>query len=246
MDDRDVVGARKPRRWVEGCLIVLVGLSVAGPASAQWAVVDLPHTVKTALGWIAQYQQMIEDYNRQVEQLQSLERQFEQGLVTGAAYEGGNGHRENFVPRELDAGLEERCGLRPARQPKGAELHAHCVSIVRTENRRFNALIAMLEDVEERDEELRAAYAERGAIRPEEEGKLASNTNRILSIQGQLQNDVQSGERLMSAYDSALATLRDSRVRLAREALDESPSGGGLVQGAMLKLALQAARERDR
>ena len=147
---------------------------------------------------------------------------------------------------DVDAGLDERCAPASPRQPKGEELHAYCVSIVRTENRRFNALVAMLADVDKRDGELRAAYAERGAIRPEEEGKLASNTNRILSIQGQLQNDVQSGERLMSAYDSALRALREGHVRMANEALADAPGGGEIVQGAVLRLALRAARERDR
>ncbi|HEY4530340.1 MAG TPA: hypothetical protein VIG97_08435 [Luteimonas sp.] len=246
MDDREVDRGGTPLRWLAGTVLVLCGGLATGPVSAQWAVVDLPHTIKTALGWVAQYQQMIEDYKQQVEQLRSLERQYEQGLVTGDAYAGDSGYRENFVPLDIDTGVDRRCGTASGRQPKGAELHAHCVSIVRTENRRFNALVAMLDDVDKRDEELRAAYAERGAIRPEEEGRLASNTNRILSIQGQLQNDVQSGERLMSAYDSALQTLRDSHVRLANEALQEAPAGGELVQGAMLKVALRAARERER
>ena len=246
MDDREVRGAGMPRRWLVVAVLGLSGGFATGPASAQWAVVDLPHTIKTALGWVAQYQQMIEDYKRQVEQLQTLDRQYEQALVTGDAYSGDSGHRENFMPLDIDAGVDERCGAASTRQPKGAELHAHCVAIVRTENRRFNALVAMLADVDKRDEELRAAYAERGAIKPEEEGKLASNTNRILSIQGQLQNDVQSGERLMSAYDSALRTLRESHVRVANEALEGAPAGGELLQGAMLKVALRAARERER
>ncbi len=246
MDDREVAGAGTLRLRMAGLVLgVCVGL-VAWPASAQWAVVDIPHTVKTALGWVAQYQQMIEDYKRQVEQLQTLDKQFEQALVTGEAYAGGNSHRENFQQVEEDAGVDERCGTASPRNPKGEELHAYCVSIVRTENRRFNALVAMLDDVNERDQELREAYAERGGIRPEEEGKLASNTNRILSIQGQLQNDVQSGERLMSAYDTALRALRDNHVRVANEALEGSGAGGAVAQGVMLKLALRAARERDR
>ena len=245
MDDREVAGAGTPRLRVAGLVLgVCVGLA-AWPASAQWAVVDIPHTVKTALGWVAQYQQMIEDYKRQVEQLQTLDKQFEQALVTGEAYAGGSSHRENFQQVEEDAGVDKRCGTASPRNPKGVELHAYCVSIVRTENRRFNALVAMLDDVNERHRELREAYAERGGIQPEEEGKLASNTNRILSIQGQLQNDVQSGERLVSAYDTALRALRDNHVRVANEALEGS-GAGAVAQGVMLKLALRAARERDR
>ncbi|QDW67365.1 hypothetical protein [Luteimonas granuli] len=245
MDHRNIGGAWTRRGRMAGLALALCGGVAAGPASAQWAVVDLPHTMKTALGWVAQYQQMAETYQRQVEQLDTLDRQYEQALVTGEAYSGASGHRERFQRRDEDAGLAERCGTGPARNPGAAELRASCASIVRTGNRRFNALVAMLESVDARDGELRAAYAERAGIRPEEEGRLASNTNRILSIQGQLQNDVQSGERLMAAYDATLRALRENHVRLANEALDGSP-GAAIARGVALKVALGAARERER
>ncbi|MEN1941066.1 hypothetical protein WCE41_08100 [Luteimonas sp. MJ246] len=245
MDDREVEGPRMRRTRFAGWALSLLGTFAAGPAAAQWAVVDVPHTVKTALGWVAQYQQTVDDLQKQAEQLRTLDKQYEQALVTGNAYSGTSGHRENFQARDDDAGLAERCGSRPAGHRKGTEQYAYCRSIVRTENRRFNALVAMLEDVGERDDELRAAYAEREGIRPEEEGKLASNTNRILSIQGQLQNDVQSGERLMSAYDTALRVLRENHVRVANEALSET-GPGAVVAGLALKVALQGARARDR
>lgn len=245
MDDREVGRPRRRQALKWSSWVVLCAALAAPPATAQWAVVDVPHTVKTALGWVAQYQQMIESYQRQVEQLQTLNKQYEQALVTGTAYSGTAGHRESFEKRDADADLVPRCGAGPARHSKGEEQFAYCRSIVRTENRRFNAIVDMLEVVNERDEELRDAYAEREAIGKEEEGKLASNTNRILSIQGQLQNDVQSGERLMAAYDTALRGLRENHVRVANEALQGEP-GGALVQGVALKLALQAARERDR
>jgi len=243
----DDIGMRAPRGRPRLAAIVLAtccGLAI-GPAAAQWAVVDLPHTVKTAIGWMAQYQQMIEDYQRQVEQLQTLDKQYEQALVTGEAYTGSRGHRERFQPRGEDEGLVGRCGSRPARHARGEEQRAYCLSIVRTENRRFNAVVAMLSDVDQRDAELQAAYAERASIGPEEEGKLASNSNRILSIQSQLQNDIESGERLLAAYDTALEALRENHVRVANEVLQGRP-GQAVAQGAALKLALRGARERDR
>jgi len=245
MDDREVIGARRKRRWGQGLVLALCAAFASAPAAAQWAVVDVPHTVKTALGWVAQYQQMIESYQRQVEQLQTLDKQYEQALVRGEAYSGSAGYREHFQERDEDAGLVERCGAAPARHPTGAEQHAYCTAMVRIGNRRFNAVVAMLRDVGERDDELRAAYAERAAIGEAEEGRLASNTNRILSIQGQLQNDVQNSEQLLAAYDTTLRTLQENHVRVANEALGSS-TGGVVAQGLALKLALQAARERER
>lgn len=253
MDDREVSGAwtrhggRHGRRhgWTMGLVLALCGLFASAPAAAQWAVVDVPHTIKTAMGWVAQYQQMIETYQRQVEQLQTLDKQYEQALVTGEAYSGNAGYREHFQERGQDDDLVQRCGAVPARHPTGAEQHAYCTAMVRIENRRFNAVVAMLKDVSDRDGELREAYAERSGIGEAEEGKLASNSNRILSIQGQLQNDVQNSEQLLAAYDTTLRTLRENHIRVANEALKGS-AGTTVVQGLALKIALHAARERDR
>lgn len=234
---------RKPRAI--GIILAVWTALATAPAEAQWAVADVPHTLKTVLGWTAQYRQMLDSYERQADQLRSLDRRYEQALVTGAGYEGAPGYRERFQERALEVGVVERCGPVAPAHPRGAEQHGYCADIVRTENRRFNAVVAMLGDVEARDAELRAAYAERADIRPEEEGRLASNSNRILSIQAQLQNEVRNGEALLIAYDAALGALREQHVRAADDALSGS-AGPTLVQGLALKAALQVARGRER
>lgn len=248
MDDKEVGGrgcgvAAGPTRVAAGMLLATV--LAAGPASAQSAVVDVPHTIKTILGWIAQYQQMWQDYQSQIDQLRSLEKQYQQALVAGATYEGSPGHREQFTERGLDDGVADRCGTEPRNNPAGVEQHMYCSAIVNTENRRFNAMVAMLEDVEARDGELRATYAERAGIGADEQGKLASNSNRILAIQGQLQNDVQNAETLLGAYDATLRTLQADQVRAANKTFRSSGTDE-LVQGVALKLALRAARVRER
>lgn len=238
-------GARGPGVAAAVALVALV--AGTGVAQATVPVIDLPHTVKTALGWVAQYQQMLEQYKQQLEQTTTLNQQLEQMYVKGEAYDGQPGHRQQFSPRGLDVGVAERCGTEPRKHPRGAEQFEYCVAIVRTENHRFNAVVTMLEDVERRDQELQAAYAERSAIRQEEQGKLESNTNRILAIQSQLQNDVQNSATLMDAYAAAIAKLEQDQDRVARQALGGSGGiGGDLAQGVALRLALQAARTRER
>lgn len=248
MDDKEVGrrgdgAAVRPVRWAAGLL--MAGVLAAGPANAQVAVFDVPHTIKTILGWIAQYQQMWQDYQSQIDQLSTLDKQYQQALVAGAAYDGNPGHREQFAQRGLDDGLADRCGTEPRNNPSGVEQHMYCSAIVSTENRRFNAMVAMLEDVEARDAELRATYAERAGIGADEQGKLASNTNRILAIQGQLQNDVQNAETLLGAYDATLRTLQADQVRAANKSF-RNPGTDQLIQGAALKVALRAARLRER
>ena len=225
-----------------GCALLLG----SGNAFAQAAVVDLPHTIKTALGWVAQYEQMIEQYKGEIEQLQTLNKQYEQAFVRGEVYRGDPGHRERFLPRDPDAGVGERCTMKADSGPAAEQQLANCGAIVRMENRRFNAMVAMLEDVGQRDEELREAYAERAGIGEDEQGKLESNTNRILSIQSQLQNDVQNAGALMDAYDAALRSLHEDQVRAANAALKPPHPAAGVVQGAALRVALRAARSRER
>ena len=248
MDDREVDGRGRgagSKRGRAAAGLMLAALLAAAPASAQVAVFDVPHTIKTILGWIAQYQQMWQDYQSQIDQLSTLDKQYQQALVAGAAYEGSPGHREQFTERGLGEGLVDRCGSEPRNNPTGAEQHMYCSAIVNTENRRFNAMVAMLEDVEARDAELRETYAERAGIGADEQGKLASNTNRILAIQGQLQNDVQNAETLLGAYDATLRTLQADQVRAANKSFRSSGTDQ-LIQGVALKLALRGARLRER
>ena len=243
MDDREVAGPRArsggPRRR-GGDLRLLA--SAPATAHGPWWIFRT-RSDRARLGGPVPADDR--ELPAQVEQLQTLNKQYEQALVKGEAYAGTQGVRQNFQKRSPEEGVVQRCGSAPARHRTGVEQHGYCVSIVRTENHRFNALVEMLEVVADRDEELRAAYVERDGIGPEEEGKLASNTNRILAIQGQLQNDVQGGERLLSAYDGALRALREHHVALANESLGGRP-GSALGQGLALKLALRVARERDR
>lgn len=228
--------------------VALIGtLAVGDVQAAGIPVIDVPHTIKTALGWIAQYQQMINNYRQEIEQLQTLNKQYEQALVNGDTFDGEPGYREKFEQRLLNDGVEESCGSEPKNNPVGPQQYDYCVAIVRTENRRFNAMVRMLEDVEERDRQLKEAVEERRRIGKDEQGKLESNTNRILSLQSQLQNDVQNSATLMDAYEAALTSLREDQIRTANTALkSQSTLLGNATQGAALKLALRAARARER
>lgn len=238
---------RQQRRYPAMAGLALACVLATGNAHAQAAVVDLPHTLKTVLGWIAQARQMQTDYEQQIEQLQTLNKQYEQALIGGDIYDGEPGYREKFEPRALNAGVVERCGAEPGNNPVGPQQYDYCVAIVRTENRRFNAMVTMLEDVEKRDKQLKEALAERKDIAADEQGRLESNTNRILSLQSQLQNDVQNSATLMDAYDAALTSLREDQVRAANSALKgESSLPGTAARGIALRVALQAARTRER
>lgn len=244
----------KQRKLVVGFLLLACAL-MSGNASAQVSIVTDPgHTMETIIGWSGQYTQKEQEYARQgqqlaqqVQQYETQVKQFEQMYVKGGVFQGKPGYREKLEVRPINQGVSERCGDAPASNPVGTEQLHKCIAIVQTENRRYNATVKMLEDVEKRDEELKAALAEREDIKQDEKGKLESNTNRILAMQTQQQNDVQNASNLLSAYDATLRSLREDQIQTANLALKGNDSLlGGAIQGAALHAALEAARQRDR
>ncbi len=227
--------------------VVFAVVSISGQAFAQAAVVDIPHTVKTTFGWIAQYEQMISDYEQQLNQYKTLVKQYEQAQVNGISYKGKPGYRETFKERDINEGVDKRCAQAHADKSAAPEQYNNCVAIVQMENGRYNAMVKTLEGVKDRDKELKEAMAERDSIGQDEQGKLESNSNRILALQSQLQNDMQNSQTLLTAYDASIENLKDKQVLAANRALNgESSLLGDATQGVALKLALKAARMRDR
>lgn len=233
---------------VIGCVLA------AGNANAQAVVTDPVHTQLTMTGWIKelvsqgkQHAQQIQQYQKQLQQYQQQIKQYEQQYVKGNAFQGKPGYREKFTERDINAGVVDKCGQGPRKNPVGAEQYKYCVAIAQTENRRFNAMIKVLQDVEKRDGELQATYEERANLNQTDAGQLQSNSNRVLAIQGQMQNDVQNAKTVMETYDALLRGLKEDQIRTANSALNNKSSlVGNAVQGAALRLALRAARSRDR
>lgn len=237
---------RNPRVLVLG-MVLFMGALISGQACAQAAVIDAPLTLKTVFAWIAQYEQMVNDQQQQYSQLKAQIKQYEQMQVNGDVYGGKPGYREMFKARNVNTGVDKRCTQKQSANPVAPEQYDYCVAIVQTENRRFNAMVNVLEGVKKRDDELKAAMLERKDVHEDEPGKLASNNNRILALQSQLQNDIQNAQTLMSAYDAAIRTLKDDQILAGNRALSgHSSLLGDATQGVALKVALKVARMRDR
>lgn len=200
---------------------------------------------------VTQYAKQVEQYKQQIQQYQTQLKQYQQMYVKGTAYKATPGFREDvesqFPQRDINQSVDESCGKAAKENPVGATQRAYCVAIIQTQNRRYNAMRALLKDVAKNDADLAAASTERESIQPEDQGALQANTNKIASINSKMQNDVQNAKYTMDAYNAALATLNDDMVRSAKAALkNENGLLGAAVQGLVLKGALRAARLRDR
>lgn len=242
---------------VAGMVVVSV-LATNGAGASGIPVVDGVHLGLTGQGWIAQYGQMYAEYAKQLEQLttqinqlQTQVKQYQQMYVKGTAYKPALAYRENieqrFPAREIGEGVKEWCGSKPRNNPVGPQQYDYCVATIQTQNRRYNAMRQLLKDVAENDKQLEAARVERENIGETDQGALQANTNKVASIESKMQNDIQNAKYTMDAYDAVLATLQADMVRSAQTALNnKNELLGTAVQGGALKLALRAARSRDR
>jgi hypothetical protein len=244
--------------FVSLALLMVGGGAVVVPRPAQAIVPCTPPLCASEytqlmnnIELVTQYAKQVEQYKQQIEQYQTQLKQYQQMYVKGTAYKATPGFRENienqFPERPINQYVDESCGTAPKENPVGAPQRAYCVATIQTQNRRYNAMRALLKDVAKNDSDLAAASAEREGIQPEDQGALQANTNKIASINSKMQNDVQNAKYTMDAYNAALATLNDDMVRSANAALkNKNNLLGTAVQGAILKVALRAARLRDR
>lgn len=205
---------------------------------------------------LQQYQKQLQQYLTQINQYKTQIDQYKQMYVNGVAYKPAPSYRENvderFPERSVNDGVVENCGEKAPNNPVGAKQHQICVAIVQTQNRRYNAVRALLDDVKENDKELAAARTEREGIPKENLGQLEANSNRIASIQSKMENDVQNARYLMDAYEAALNTLNTDMVQAAGVALykkNQTNSGwrdavAPLVQAKVLDKVLDAAHDR--
>ncbi|QNP40873.1 hypothetical protein [Lysobacter solisilvae (ex Woo and Kim 2020)] len=199
----------------------------------------------------SQYAQQIQQFQKQIDQYRTQLEQYKQMFITGTPYKPTPSYRVNIDERFPERGINDKvaefCGSAPKNNPVGVGQYANCVAKIQTENRRYNAMRELLKEVEANDKALEEARLERAGIDPEAQGALQANSNKMMSIQSKMQNDVQNGKYTIDAYNSMLVALNEETARLARGALNnENELLGTVVQGAALKLALKAARSRDR
>jgi len=236
-----------------GPLLALAICTTAGSLHAQAVVTDPGHTMLTYAGWVEelisqgqQYAKQIAQYQTQLQQYQTQVRQFEQQYVKGGVTNQAAMEVSSFAPRALTAGLAERCPSTLRSLLSSSAAAKNCAMIVQTENRRYNAIVDVMNIAKERDKELQIIYAERAGIAQEDAGALQANNNRLLSMQSRMQTDIQQARSQTEAYDRLLELLRYDQRTVTNSMLDGDGAVGGVVRGAALHTALNAAKRVDR
>lgn len=237
-------------------LVLGCGLAVGGAKGSGMPVIDIPHTLLTKLGWMADYTEQVDQLTKLKEQYDKLQEQYQAQLeqmrqlqigATGG-YNGQPGKKVE-LPARRDRHLNEETACPEVEKAPVPGQRAICQSIVRYQNDQYNQLVDVLELEEKRTQELEAIYAERAGIRKDEPGRLQDNTNKLNALQARTQLDMQAAKTTLDAYQSVVVSLQQEQARSTDEALAGRKDGNlvaGLVRGASLGLALEGARARDR
>jgi len=241
---------KAPSVLLQSCLIATAIATTMAPLPASAVFATEVTQILNNFQLVMHYVKQIEQYQKQVQQYQTQLNQYKQMYVTGAVYKAKPGFREEiereFPERDLNYKVDDVCrGFR--NNPVGERQREYCVAGVQTRNRRFNTMRKLLKDVAQNDKDLAEVSAERASIAPENQGALQANTNKIAAINSKMQNDLQNAEYTMNAYNAVLTSLQEDTVIAANGALkNQNDLLGTVVQGALLKGALDAARMRDR
>lgn len=126
-----------------------------------------------------------------------------------------------------------------------------CEEIVQLEADRYKYLQEMRKLSEKRENQLKDVYTERNGIASNDQGKLQSNTNRLLALLTHQRIDQLNMDMAMATFDERIRERKEHLDYLAKGAMDPRNKEGDLLdtiiggagQLATLELALQAARE---
>jgi hypothetical protein len=126
-----------------------------------------------------------------------------------------------------------------------------CKEVYKTEIARYRFSLEMYDLAEKRNKKLQEIIAERNALNEKDFGKMEENTNKLVALQAQMDNDRDRYNSYMQAYQARMEHLVKTKELLAEQAMNgngKSNPMGGLVGGAVLLTALKAAghsSERD-
>lgn len=261
-------GASRYGRFVAS-LALLFGLFTAETASAQgWPVYDNLHTLKNVMGWmeahkqdlkeIDQWRKQAEHYKQQLADAQKIfdaqsmtmtmnfeERALADGMAESCPDKTGNGDK-GASSQITSAGMS----YAPIKSDKRGEIKEQqlklCQQIVYMQNSKYNEMIKMLKNIQQRDKELQQLDTYRKGVGTSE-GKLATSSNQFSAFMARASMDLQYSQTAIATYEGYITHLKGEQEKLAKRAMegDGSSPFKSLVQGAVLRgsfAAIRAAR----
>jgi len=256
---------RKLKSWTG---IALTCMLTATNANAQFAVVDVPHTIQAYVTHLARLAQQVQQYQSQIAHYTSEIAHMRQQLISvGGLRDVSMPMTDNFERRADDYGMAAACpgagSMSLASLMSAFSLNmngdikeqqkAICQRIVLAKNAQYNEAVKMLATVRLQDGELQAIAAERAAAGTDQ-GKLAANDNKLNQFLARATTSTQYSNTVIAAYETYVKSLEDNQQLLSQQALTgntgnqtfASTLANKFVQGVALEAALRTVEARDR
>jgi len=245
---------------------LILGLFMAGAAQAQWTVSDPVHTAKTIAGWIETHKQDLKEIQKWKDDVEHYKQQLadaqkvldaqsmpmtmdfsERPLNYGMASECPDKSKSGGVESASDRLTSNAISFAPAAIDKKGEIKKQqlelCQKIVYMQNSKYNEMITMLKNIQQRDSELKKLDIYRNAVGTSQ-GKLATSSNQFSAFLARAQMDMQYSQTAIATYEGYIASLKNDQAVLAAQAMqgDGSSLFNALLQGAVLKASFAAIR----
>lgn len=255
--------SRVHKSWL-AISLALVCVVSAGSANALVLVEDLPHTIQNIITQLGTQAKHVAEYSAQAQRWAQQYQHMQQQLIKLQAFMSisQTPMTDNFQERAEDYGMAEACPSADGGSPLAdfgrwlapdmegdivPQQQTICRYIVTAENRKYNETVKLLRSLRQHAQQWQQIEKQRMTQVGASEGALAANENNVNRFTTQLQQDLDYWQAMMTAYDSYIGLLNVEQQRLAERAMrGKHDILGTVVQGAVLKGALEAARSRDR
>ncbi len=241
---------------------------LATNANAQFAVVDVPHTIQAYVTHLMRYAQQVQQYRSQYDHYVSQVRHMQQQLINmGGLTDVSMPMTDNFEERDPNYGMAAACPgagsmsvsslmssftLDLAGDIKEQQKQL-CQRIVLAKNTQYNEAVKMLKNVREQDLQIKEIAADR-ARAGDSQGLLAANDNKLNQFLARSTSSMQYSQTVITAYESYIKSLEDNQELLTKQAMTGNNGNETFattvtrkfVQGVALEAALRTVSDRDR
>lgn len=224
--------------------IALAGLlcGAACQSHAQFVVHDPGHVAANAASWAKQWLQWKQQFDHWKQQYFTM-----LNVVQASPAFFDTTQLKRRGPYD---GVAQRCPEPGWLAGKIArQQHVFCRMLLQVDNSRYNVLVELNRQITRRNEEMQAILARRIVQALSSDlGALKAFDSEMQTFQANVEHDMNNAKAALDQYASLGEAIKEQQARLTEQALRSAPSGsgaglvGGLVQGATLKGALEAAK----
>lgn len=248
--------------------VLAASLIVISSGSSAWGVafeVNPAVWLNSIMTQVNTVTQKAQDYTAYYKQAQDIQRQYDHikslytKLQTAMMLQSYKG--DKFEPVDEKDGMAQACpgtetsilDITKLMTPdltgqsvvdKQLEL---CQRIQLAKNRKYNLTVDLMKSLAEHATEYKRLEGTRMKVAQDQQGELNGALANLQSFSAKFEQEMQTYEMSVKAYDNYISALNDRQQLLAQQALNSKQNPlGTVMQGMMLKGALKVARERKR